>query len=92
MKIILISDSHRKHNQLNLPEGDMLIHAGDVSSRWTKEQVLDFIKWFSNQDYKYKTFIAGNHDFFFEKEGQEEIDSLIPSNLIYLNDSGIESI
>ncbi len=90
MKLVLISDTHGKHNQLVLPKGDMLIHAGDVSSRGSQEQVLDFIEWFSNQNYKYKIFIAGNHDFFFEKESQENIDSIIPSNIIYLNDSGIE--
>jgi len=90
MKLVLISDTHGKHNQLNLPKGEMLIHAGDVSSRGTKEQVLEFIEWFSSQDYKYKIFIAGNHDFFLEKENKENIDSIIPSNINYLNDSGIE--
>ncbi len=83
LKIVLISDTHGKHTQLNLAKGDMLIHAGDVSSSGKKEQVFDFIEWFSNQNYKHKIFIAGNHDFFLEKESKENIDSLIPSNIIY---------
>jgi predicted phosphodiesterase len=33
MKIICISDTHGQHQNLKLPEGDMIIHAGDVSGR-----------------------------------------------------------
>ena len=33
--------------------------------------------------------IAGNHDFFFEHAESDLIKSLIPDNVIYLNDSGI---
>jgi len=90
MKIVAISDTHGKHNQLELPNGDMLIHAGDVSKRGRKEEVLDFLDWFQLQDFRYKIFIAGNHDFFFEKAKEEEIQSIIPHDVIYLNDSGVE--
>jgi predicted phosphodiesterase len=31
MKIVCISDTHEKHKQLNLPKGDVLIHAGDFT-------------------------------------------------------------
>lgn len=65
----------------------MLIHAGDVSNRGKKEEVLDFIQWFSRQAFQYKIFIAGNHDFFFEKAGQEEIKEVIGETIIYLNDT-----
>jgi len=89
MKIVAISDTHGKHRQLDLPQGDMLIHAGDVSSRGLKGEVLDFLDWYKDLDFQYKIFIAGNHDFYFEKEKNSEIEKLIPSNVIYLNDSGI---
>ncbi len=90
MKIVAISDTHNRHQSLVLPEGDMLIHAGDVSSQGKQSQVEDFLKWFSKQDFKYKIFIAGNHDFFFERMPEDYIKSLIPENVIYLNDSGVE--
>jgi len=90
MKIVVISDTHGQHKDLILPEGDMIIHAGDVSKVGFKDQVKDFVKWFSKLDYKYKIFIAGNHDYFFEKESAEQVKKLIPENVIYLNDSGIE--
>ena len=90
MKIVIISDTHGRHRALQLPEGDMIIHAGDVTSRGLRHEVLDFLDWFSGLDYEHKIFIAGNHDFYFEKEGQQEISEIIPSNIIYLNDSGVE--
>jgi Icc-related predicted phosphoesterase len=90
MKIVAISDTHGKHQNLVLPKADMLIHAGDVSSRGKETEVIEFLKWFSETDFTYKIFIAGNHDFYFERFGDEMINQLIPANVIYLNDNGIE--
>jgi Icc-related predicted phosphoesterase len=89
MKVVAISDTHNKHNALKLPEGDMLIHAGDVSGQGKQSEVENFLKWFSEQPHKHKIFIAGNHDFFFERMPEEYIASMIPDNVIYLNDSGV---
>jgi len=90
MKIVCISDTHGLHDNLQLPKGDIIIHAGDVSSRGQRDEVLDFLHWYARLDFKYKIFIAGNHDFFFENESSEEINAIIPKNIIYLNDSGIK--
>jgi predicted phosphodiesterase len=60
MKFVAISDTHGKHQKLVLPKGDVIIHAGDVSSKGQENEVIDFLKWFSNLDFEYKIFIAGN--------------------------------
>jgi len=31
MRIVCIADTHEKHKQVKLPEGDILIHAGDFT-------------------------------------------------------------
>jgi Icc-related predicted phosphoesterase len=90
MKFIAISDTHGFHHKLSLPAGDVLVHAGDVCNRGTEKEALDFITWFSNQNYKYKIFIAGNHDFYFEKTPFDIIEKVIPKNVIYLCDSGVQ--
>jgi len=91
MQIVAISDTHGKHRDLQpLPKGDVLIHSGDVSRGGTKEQITDFLKWFAAQNHTHKIFIAGNHDFFFEQANPEEINSIIPDGVIYLNDSGMK--
>ena len=89
MKLVFLSDTHNRHRNIKIPEGDILIHAGDVSSRGEKREIDDFIEWFQSQPHKHKIFIAGNHDFFFEKANENNIKIEIP-NVIYLNDSGCE--
>jgi Icc-related predicted phosphoesterase len=51
-----------------LGSGDILVHAGDSTSMGQKHEIEQFLKWFSNTDFEHKIFIAGNHDFGFEKE------------------------
>lgn len=89
MKFTVISDTHGKHENLFLPEADVLIHAGDVSQRGKESEVTDFLNWFKKQDHEFKIFIAGNHDFFFEREDKAYIRKLIPKNVIYLNDKSV---
>lgn len=90
MKIVAISDTHGLHHQVQLPPGDLLIHAGDVSHRGDKHDVLDFLAWFEKQPFAHKIFVAGNHDFFFEREKPMAIQKIIPTSVTYLNDSGIQ--
>lgn len=55
----------------------------------TRLEVEDFLKWFVNLNFIHKILIAGNHDFFFERAPQDEIDSIIPAGVTYLNDSAV---
>ncbi|XZF13737.1 metallophosphatase domain-containing protein [Chitinophagaceae bacterium MMS25-I14] len=89
MKIVAISDTHGKHKKVLLPEGDMLIHAGDISGKGRQWEIVEFLKWFARQPHPHKIFIAGNHDFFFEQAPWKEIKPLIPDNVHYLKDNGI---
>jgi len=91
MRLLHFSDTHCKHYFLeNLPAADVIIHSGDISGRGSERDVLDFIYWFKGLDYKYKVFIAGNHDFYFERKTVAEVQSLLPENCFYLCDSGVE--
>ena len=90
MTIVAISDTHCCHRDLRLPEGDMIIHAGDICQNGTEGEVLSFLNWFTKLDFRYKIFIAGNHDFFFDGETDNYLSKIIPPNITYLNDSGIQ--
>lgn len=90
MKFVAISDTHGRHSKLKLPKGDVLLHAGDISFKGRKSEVVDFLQWFSAVPFRHKIFIAGNHDFYFEKESPAEIEKLIPENIVYLNDTETE--
>jgi 3',5'-cyclic AMP phosphodiesterase CpdA len=70
MKITFISDTHNKHHEVTslLPGGDLIIHSGDISSMGYKHEIQQFLKWFNGLDnYTHKIFIAGNHDWGFQK-------------------------
>lgn len=83
--ITAISDTHNKHKKLNLPGGDILIHAGDITSMGYFHEIAEFNKWFKNQNYTYKIFIAGNHDGLFETD-QNLARSILDPSIIYLQD------
>lgn len=89
MKILALSDTHSQHSRLKLPPADMILHAGDISKRGEEHEVLGFLDWFKNLDYRYRIFIAGNHDFYFERTPPKKIKEIIPDNVIYLCDSGV---
>jgi Icc-related predicted phosphoesterase len=45
-----------------MPEGDLLIHAGDFTSAGRPVHIKSFINWLKSLSYKHIIFIAGNHD------------------------------
>ena len=90
MKFVCLSDTHGNHRLIkNLTSADCIIHAGDVSKDGSERSCIDFLTWFNKLDYQYKVFIAGNHDFYFEEESPKYLEKILPSNVIYLNDSGV---
>ena len=62
MKIVCISDTHSMHELVDVPEGDVLVHAGDFTSLGHLSEVQAFGVWFNAQPHKHKICIAGNHD------------------------------
>ena len=105
MKITFISDTHSKHNQItkDLLGGDLLLHAGDISSMGYKHEIEDFCEWYNSlENYDFKMFIAGNHDWGFidrepffvhrsvliPKSTEEILNSY--KNFEYLRDSSVE--
>ena len=68
MRIVCISDTHGDHSKLKLPEGDVLIHAGDFTNRGEYHDVASFANWLDCLDFKHKLVVPGNHDISFEKD------------------------
>lgn len=62
MRLVLISDTHGHHAKLQLPDGDVLIHAGDFTNYGKPKEVASFCNWFAQQPHKYKVVISGNHE------------------------------
>ena len=90
MNTMFLSNTHGHHETLLLPRGDMIIHAGDFTKNGTESEAREFLHWFSHLNYKYRIFIAGMRDAFFEQE-PGLVRKLLPSNVIYLEESGVEA-
>jgi len=88
-KIVCLSDTHGRHEGLKIPAGDILVHAGDISEQGYPAEITDFLRWFSKLPHRHKVFIAGNHDWLFDREA-EFASTLIPAGVTYLQDSGCE--
>lgn len=96
IKVVCISDTH--NSQPDLPPGDLLLHAGDLTEWGSFEEVQAQLKWLSSQPHTHKVIIAGNHDILFDpaflesemerfpvKEGQTK-DELDFGSVVYLQD------
>ena len=97
MRIVCISDTHGLHDRMSapIPDGDILIHAGDGTNIGRVNEVAAFGVWFRSLPHKHKIFVAGNHDWLFEKNrmmaqtllNQGLIGNERKPEVIYLQDS-----
>jgi len=88
MRLVLISDTHNQHGNLDLPRGDVLVHAGDFTMRGTETEVEAFGAWLGAQPFEHKVIVAGNHDFLFEQD-PARARALLPGDVHYLQDSEV---
>ncbi|KAJ5948322.1 hypothetical protein N7466_001337 [Penicillium verhagenii] len=66
IRIVCISDTH--NSTPILPPGDILIHAGDLTTHGTFAEMQAQLKWLSSQPHTYKIVIAGNHDILLDEK------------------------
>jgi Icc-related predicted phosphoesterase len=96
-RIICISDTHTLHTKLTIPEGDILVHCGDILL--LNEENLNlcintsppallnsFNTWLGEQPVKARVVIAGNHDLFCQVSGSDQISQIL-SNAVYLENT-----
>lgn len=91
MKLVLIADTHERHLQLSVPDGDVLIHAGDMTMIGEPDKIRDFANWFRALPHKHKIFVAGNHDKLFEKALPAALKPFFPTSMNHrdLNSDGV---
>ncbi|TMW66287.1 hypothetical protein Poli38472_004052 [Pythium oligandrum] len=62
LRVVCISDTHGKHRNVQVPDGDVLIHCGDFTNKGTHQEIKDFNDWIGTLPHRHKIVIAGNHD------------------------------
>lgn len=89
MRIVCLSDTHNCNEQIDVPDGDILIHSGDATTVGSVEQVKAFSDWFGGLPHGHKVFVAGNHDWLFERNNAFA-RTLLDRKITYLQDSSVE--
>lgn len=68
MKLVVLSDTHASHWDVGVPDGDVLIHAGDVMGySHNQSQLRDLARWFKSLPHPHKILVPGNHDGIFQQ-------------------------
>ncbi len=87
LRLVLLSDTHTIHRKIQIPDGDILIHAGDMLL-FGKDKILDdFDDFLGTLPHRHKIVIAGNHDYCFQN--MSEVSRKRLTNAIYLQDEEV---
>ena len=90
MKLVIISDTHSFHRKINVPDGDTLIHCGDITNKGELSLIKDFSSWLKELPHKNKIVIFGNHEIGM-RFGDKRLDAIemITEAAFYLENSSI---
>lgn len=58
--VVCISDTHC--TEPDVPDGDILIHSGDLTNKGSFEELQKQLSWLNTLPHKHKIVIGGNHD------------------------------
>jgi calcineurin-like phosphoesterase family protein len=88
VRFVLLSDTHCMHQRVVIPDGDVLVHAGDFCGHGSRKQAREFASFFRALPHRRKVVVPGNHDRCLE------LDPTLGPELFagchYLCDSGAE--
>ncbi len=72
VRVVCISDTHDR--TVDVPDGDILVHAGDLTNAGTAADIQKQLDWLSSFDHAVKIVVAGNHDSYFDPGSRREED------------------
>ncbi|KAI1882060.1 hypothetical protein AGOR_G00246800 [Albula goreensis] len=67
-RFVCVSDTHSRTDAIQMPYGDVFIHAGDFTELGLPSEVKKFNDWLGTLPYEIKIVIAGNHELTFDQE------------------------
>ena len=89
LRIVAVADTHAFESHIErVPDGDILIHAGDLSRSGALEEFRDAVAWVKSLPHPHKIVIAGNHDWSLVHHREAALELL--HGLTYLEDSGCQ--
>jgi Icc-related predicted phosphoesterase len=86
MRIVALSDTHLFHDELEVPDGDILVHAGDLCRGGTLDELEVAAAFLRSLPHRHKVVVAGNHDRAFVNE-PAQARALLGPEVTYLEDA-----
>jgi hypothetical protein len=63
LRFVVMSDTHNYHDLKTIPDGDVLLHCGDMSNHGgLKYEIAPFNEFLGKLKHRYKVVICGNHE------------------------------
>lgn len=89
MKLVVVSDTHEKQQELGALGGDVLIHCGDSAYGFgSTDAAVDLLDdWFARQAFGLILCIGGNHDF--GLQARVGVQDPVFRNAVYLQDNSV---
>lgn len=88
MRVVVTSDTHNLHRHLEIPEGDLFIHCGDLTGRGSLDKLRAANDWIAGLPHRHKVFVPGNHDFCFQLEPKGSAQVFTAATVLI--DAGLE--
>ena len=91
IRIVCVSDTHT-NTAVDIPTGDILIHAGDLTNLGNVGELQAQIDWLDSLGFEHVVMIAGNHDSYFDPRSRRSEDqgkSLDFRSVRYLQHSAV---
>ena len=97
IRVVCLSDTHESHQKVAVPDGDVLVLAGDfltlnaaMSLSYSRAKLRRLAMWIHALPHAHKIVVAGNHDSACEELGAEWMRSMFNRNgAVYLEDDGV---
>ncbi|KAK3944892.1 calcineurin-like phosphoesterase [Diplogelasinospora grovesii] len=94
IRVVCLSDTHDQTLPASeIPDGDLLIHCGDLTDSGTADDIQKQLDWLASLPHRYKVVISGNHDTYFDTScrwSNDEKRVLDFKGIHYLENSGVQ--
>jgi len=84
IRIVAMADTHLQHDGLVVPDGDILVHAGDMLQHGSLDELARAADYLRSLPHRIKIIVAGNHEVCLEKRPKEARALL--DGFLYLQD------
>lgn len=75
IRVVCLADTHEEVVS-KVPDGDLLIHAGDMTNSGTAADIQKQLDWLASLPHRHKVIVCGNHDSWFDIRSRREEDTL----------------